>query len=198
MIAAIILAAGASRRMGCPKALLQIDGRTFVRRLVEVLQSAQLDTIVVVLGAHAQQVSDEIVGLNVLTVVNEEYEKGQLSSLLTGIDFVEPQCLDAVLVCPVDHPSVSREVVVSLVGAFKERSALIAVPTFKGRRGHPVLFSRTLFDELRGAPADVGARHVLRSHAADVVEVGVVDEGVLVNVDTWDDYRELQRRHRLL
>ena len=93
------------------------------------------------------------------------------------------------LLCLVDHPFLTTEIVNRLIGAFRDMRRPIVLPVFNGRRGHPALFARSLFDELAGAPADKGARHVVSSHEDEVLEVDVADRAVLMSIDTPQDYR---------
>ncbi len=193
MVAAIVLAAGESSRMGTPKALLRVGGKTFIRHIIDVLNSSEVEKIVVVLGANAEENRKELAGLDVTVANNPNYTAGQLSSVLKGIETVEPFSPDGILLQPVDNPMVNTEVINALVAKFSETSCPIALPTFKGKRGHPVLFSAKLFGELKNAPPDVGARSVVWSHAAEIVELETKDEGVICNIDTREDYENLQR-----
>lgn len=193
MVAAIVLAAGESGRIGTPKALLRFGRKTFIRHIIDVLNSSEVDKVVVVLGANAGEIKNELAGCSITVAINQDYRAGQLSSVLKGIESVEPFSPDGILLHPVDNPMVSTEVIESLVEKFSETSCLIALPTFKRKRGHPVLFSAKLFDELKKAPPDIGARSVVWSHAAELVEVETQDEGVICDIDTQEDYENLQR-----
>ncbi len=193
MVAAIVLAAGESGRMGTPKALLRIGGKTFIRHIVDVLNSSEVEKVVVVLGASAEEIKRELAGLDVTLAINQNHSAGQLSSVLKGIETVEPISPDGVLLHTVDNPMVDSDVINALVTKFSEASCLIALPTFMGKRGHPVLFSAKLFGELKKAPPDMGARSVVWSRAAEVVEVETKDEGIICDIDTREDYENLQR-----
>jgi molybdenum cofactor cytidylyltransferase len=193
MVAAIVLEAGESGRMGTPKALLRVGGKTFIRHIVDVLNSSEVDKVVIVLGANADEIERELAGLVVSVAINQNYSAGQLSSVLKGIETVERFSPDGILLHPVDNPMVGTEVINALVTKFSETSCLIALPTFKGKRGHPVLFSAKLLGELKKAPPDIGARSVVWSHAAEVVEVETKDEGIICDIDTREDYENLQR-----
>jgi molybdenum cofactor cytidylyltransferase len=193
MITAIILAAGASKRMGQPKALLRIGGQSFIRRIIGVLNHSAIEHIIAVLGADAALVQEDIEGLTVKSVVNEHYRHGQLSSLIMGINEAERFQPGGIIVHPVDHPLVTAETVDALVERFLLRSPGIVVPTFRGRRGHPVIFSSSLFRELKQAPVSIGARAVVWAHKDAVVEVPCADAGVVTNINTQDEYANLQR-----
>jgi len=188
MINAIVLAAGESRRMGKPKPLLRFRDRTFLEQIVTVLQSSRADRVTVVLGAQAEAIAGAVDLSDVDVVINRDYRKGQLSSLVAGLKHV-PQETEAILLCLVDHPFITAEIVDRGVDEFRRANAPIVVPTFNQRRGHPTLFSRSMFEELIGAPAEEGARHVVYSNEDKVLEVTVSDSTVLVGINTPDDYR---------
>jgi len=188
MIDAIVLAAGQSKRMGKPKPLLRFNDKTFLEQVISVLKLCDVDRITVVLGSEAQTIRKtvDLSGTNV--VINEEYEKGQLSSLIAAIEQT-PQTTEAILICLVDNPFITEEVVNKVVGKFKETNSPIVVPVFDGERGHPALFSRSLFAELSSAPEEQGARAVLYSNEEKVLEVETSEKGIRISIDTPDDYR---------
>ena len=188
MINAIVLAAGASKRMGKPKPLLRFRDSTFLEQIVTTLQSSQADGVTVVLGAQAEAIAKAVDLPDADVIINGDYRKGQLSSLVAGIKHV-PQQTEAILLCLVDHPFITAEIVDKIVGEFRRTDAPIVVPTFNGRRGHPTLFSHSMFAPLISAPAEKGARHVVYSNEDKVLEVTVSDSTVLVGINTPDDYR---------
>jgi molybdenum cofactor cytidylyltransferase len=204
MIACIILAAGESRRMGFPKALLPYprpDGTesTFLERLLEVLGRSRAEPIVVVLGHEAARIKSGIGGASIgkaRLVVNERYREGMLTSILAGIDAVEESSAEGALILPVDHPDVRPEIVDLLIDRFERSPHPVVLPVFQGRRGHPVLFSRQVFQEIRRAPESVGARQVVWDHQKDLLEVESRDPGIGLDVDTPGDYRSLRERFR--
>ncbi len=190
MINAIVLAAGESKRMGMPKPLLLFRGlpTTFVDQIVSVLRDTCVDRITVVLGAEARKVRESAVLSGVDIVINEDYARGQLSSLIAGLRSMPPET-EAIVLCLVDNPLITREMVNRVIEAFRETGQPIVVPVFQGQRGHPALFARSMFDELLNAPADEGARHVVQSNGDKVLEVDVPDPAVLTRIDTPEDYR---------
>lgn len=195
MIAGIILAAGFSSRMGQPKALLRLgeSGPTFVCRLVCSLRQARLDPVIVVAGVDAGLIRAALQDVEpaVTVAVNDDPARGQLSSLIVGLDACDRTEIDAALIVPVDQPLISPATVTSLVDQYRRTGAAIVRPVHGARHGHPVIFDRRLFKELRRANPAEGARSVVRIHAADVADVPIEDEGAFADIDTREDYERL-------
>ncbi len=184
MLAAIILSAGASSRMGRPKALLPYREGTFLEHLIQVTRHPRIGVTRIVLGAGADEIST-IAKLDPSQIVlNRNWEQGQLSSIWAGIRSLENVETDGIILCPVDHPLVSAALVSELVEQFYSNQKLIVLPTYNQRRGHPAIFSKELFSELLSAPADKGARTVVWAHAANVLEVPTEEEGVILNINS--------------
>lgn len=183
MLAAVILSAGASSRMGRPKALLPYRQGTFLEHLIEVTRHPRIGVTRVVLGAGAEVIRTIGKLDPSIVVLNPEWEQGQLSSICAGLRSLEGIDTDGIVLCPVDHPLVSARLVSELVERFYENKKAIVLPTHGGRRGHPVIFSSDLFGELLAAPADMGARSVVWAHASDVLEVPTDEEGVVLNLN---------------
>ncbi len=204
VIDGIVLAAGRSRRMGRPKALLPVDGETFVERAVRVLIEGGCRAVIVVAGAgdgareaagaHGAAASAEVVRraeqAGAKVVVNPERESQQSHSLRLGLRELEAEAAAAVLL-PVDHPLVHATTVERLLAAFRERGAPIVRPTYCGVPGHPGVFARRVFPELADPSLPEGAHSVVAAHADEVLDVAVRDAGVTADVDTPDDYRRL-------
>lgn len=189
-LAAVILSGGESRRMGAPKALIPYRGRTFVEHLIEVTCHARVGLTRVVVGAHADAIRARLGTHAAEIVVNAEWEKGQLSSIQAGVRTLPDGATDGMILCPVDHPIISAELVARLIGEFDASGKSIALPTYQGRRGHPLIFRANLYAELLAASAEVGARQVVWAHADDVCEVATEEEGVVLNIN---DPATLQR-----
>lgn len=174
--------------MGFPKALLAYRGTTFLEHLSMLLAAQRLAPLLVVLGHDADRIRSAVsLPAPVRVMINENYRAGQLSSLQAAIRVLADE--PGLLVAPVDHPCIGSEVVQSLLRVFCGEDPDVLVPTHGGRRGHPVIFSRRLFDELLNAPADVGARAVVRRHVVRELPVG--DNGVLADIDDPEIYRRL-------
>jgi molybdenum cofactor cytidylyltransferase len=192
MIAGIVLAGGKSSRMGRPKALLPIGnaGETFFARITATLIEGGVEEVVVVVGADAAPIraAVEPTRPNIRLVVNPDYERGQLTSLLAGLRVVERPGVTAILVTLIDAPLISAKSVRELIAAYRTRDALIVRPARNGKHGHPVIFDRRLFAELHHADISVGAKSVVHAHASDIVEVATDDEGAYVDIDTREDY----------
>lgn len=191
MIIAVVLSAGESSRMGRPKALLPIQGQKFIERIIRVIGQSRVGRTIVVLGHHADQLRGRIEHLPVEVVINPDYRSGQLSSLQVAIRHIrdDDRC-DGMLVHLVDHPFIDVALVDALIESFFETKKMIVVPSYKGKRGHPVIFSRELFGELLNAPLDQGAKAVVNAHRQETLEIEWHDEGITLDIDTPELYRQ--------
>jgi molybdenum cofactor cytidylyltransferase len=170
----------------------------FITRVLHSMRAAGVTDLVVVTGSlHARIVAavatDPPEGAVIHFARNPDPTRGQLSSLLTGLDMAARQSIDAVLMTLVDVPFVAPSTIRVVVDTFTRTRAPIVRPARGDRHGHPVLFARALFDELRRANPEQGAKAVVRAHGAEIVNVQVDDEGALVDVDTRDEYERLVR-----
>ncbi len=190
MLAAAILAAGESKRMGQPKALVPFQGSTFVEHLIAATRHARVGSTRVVLGAGAEEIRAQLKIDPAWVVVNADWPKGHLSSIHAAIRSLPAGVTEGILVCPVDHPLISAHLVAALIAAFDSSGKLIVLPKHGGRRGHPVIFRAGLYEELLAAPAEVGARQVVWNHAAEVMEVETEEEGVILNLNDPESLRK--------
>lgn len=194
MIAAIVLAAGESRRMGQPKLLMLIDGKPVLHHVINALAVAPIDEVVVVVGRYVEEVLAVVIDHPVGVVENRDYAQGMLSSVRAGLRALSSSP-EAVLVAPGDQPAIESMWVERLVASFRRVGGGIHVPSYRGRRGHPMLFDGTYIAEILTTYDDQGLRGLLRAHAGEVHEVAIADDGIFEDLDTPDDFaKALQRR----
>jgi molybdenum cofactor cytidylyltransferase len=198
MIPAVVLAAGTSSRMGRTKALLQLgsSGETFLGRVLRVLREGGAEAIVVVIGGDGAAVRASLPrdDAHISSVENPRYEDGQLSSLLVGLAAVEQRHdnVEAVMVTLVDLPLISAATVRAVRDAFVANpGAPLVRPRHGERHGHPVIFNRSIFGELRRSDPSKGAKPVVHAHAAEEMNVDVDDEGAFIDIDTPEDYQRI-------
>ncbi len=201
-IAAAILAAGTSSRLGTPKQLLELGGRPVLAHTLEAVQQTSLDPVLVVLG-HEQGLIQQRVDLSQTTVVeNPEYASGQSSSVRAVLRSL-PDNVDAVVFVLGDQPLVDPRVIGELAEARETDRALIAQPRYAEGRGNPVLIGRELFDELSQITGDTGARPLLEHHRDQITLIDVSDKNRPGDIDTLADFEaikqqfdELQKREK--
>lgn len=180
--------------MGYPKPLLKIGDETFVAHLAAAMLKV-VARLTIVVGAHADRVRPAIPANQRIKVVdNPDYLGGQLSSIKAGIRAL-PADASAALIHLADHPTVKAETFAAVVEAYRQSGKPIVIARYGGRRGHPVLFDRSLFGELLDAPEDQGARVVVNADASRVVYVDIDDPGILLDLDTPEDLARAGLEH---
>jgi molybdenum cofactor cytidylyltransferase len=188
LISAIVLAAGKSERMGSPKALLPISGRTFLENILDAISRTSIEETVVVVGHHKNEI-EAAVKLP-YTVFNADYEKGMITSFQAGIRALSRHSSGAFLFL-VDHPLVEPVTIETMIMNLAPNR--IVLPTFEGRRGHPVLFSSEVLEEILALPSSEGANIVVRKDPDRIAEVPVNTPGILVDVDTPEQFERLHK-----
>jgi molybdenum cofactor cytidylyltransferase len=186
-IAALVLAAGRSTRMGGPNKLLaEVGGRPLVRIAVEEALASRAKPVIVVTGHQRDKVEAALTGLNVTRVHNPNFADGLSTSVKTGLAAL-PEDIDGAIVCLGDMPQVTATLIDKLIAAFDpERGALVVVPVIDGKRGNPVVWARRFFPELMALDGDVGARQLIGRYPEAVAEMALTDTAALVDVDTPD------------
>ncbi len=191
-VAGVILAAGESRRMGFPKALLRYRDETFLDTLIRLF-AARCQPVIVVLGANAERIR-EGTRRPATFAINADYQRGQTSSMQCGLRAV-PDGAEGVLFTLVDHPAVAAATLDALVDGpgpeVRMQRPLVRVPRHAGRRGHPIWFGRELIAEFLELPENGAAREIVRSHAAQTEFLDVDDAGILADIDDAEAYGRL-------
>jgi len=192
-IAGIILAGGASRRMGTPKALLHYQGETFLDRLIRLF-SAVATPVIVVVGYHAEAIQSGIQrSSEAVFAVNPDPERGMLSSLQCGLEAVPNEAL-AVMFTPVDHPNLESSTLERLAADFLAKQAPVTVPTHGGKHGHPVCIARHVMTELLNLPPEAQASDVIHRYVGQTSYIEVPDYAILTDVDDQAAYADLISR----
>lgn len=191
--AAIVLAAGDSQRMGRPKLTLPYGDSNVLDTVIRTLQSCGIDGVTVVLGRDWEQVYDTIEDANVEVFVNPRPEGGMLSSAQWALAQLRND-VDAILFALGDQPEIAPETVKALIAKAERSGKGIFVPTYEGRRGHPVLFRERYKQEILSLPLTVGLNAIAHAHPEDVEEVPVHTPTVLLDIDTPEDYRRAMQR----
>ncbi len=190
-VSGIILAAGKSTRMGRIKALLPFRGKNILECIISHAQHSLLEQIIIVLGFGAEQIQKGAVLKPASIIINKDYEQGQSTSLKTGLSAVSEKT-DAVLFILGDQPLISSEVINSLIDGYQRTRAPFVIPVFEGKRGNPVLIDRTVFHRINSLSGDTGARRLFNEYADRIAEIDVKTNGILFDLDDWDDYQALK------
>jgi len=189
MIAAIVLAAGLSRRMGVPKMVLPWKNTTVIGQVVDVLARAGINEVVVVTGGAHEQVEAALKGLQVKLVFNPRYKEDEMAySLHAGMSALSDK-VEATLVALGDQPQIESTVVQAILAAYQQSKAALIVPSYKMRRGHPWLIVRSLWPEVQILPPGRTLRDVLNAQAEKINYLQVDSPSILQDLDTPEDYR---------
>lgn len=194
-VAAVLLAAGESRRMGARNKLaLEVEGEPLLRRSVQTLRASGVAELVVVLGHEADKARSLLTGLDVRTVVNERYAEGQMTSVHRGLEALSGPC-SGVMVCLSDQPLLTPGDIDFLVAAFSARPGVsILVPVHAGRRGNPILIAAAQRAAILAGGRNLGCKHLIERNPELVTTVEAPDDHCVFDLDTPADYRELLRR----
>jgi molybdenum cofactor cytidylyltransferase len=188
MLSAILLAAGESKRMGKPKQLMPLGKHTLLEQAIDNLLDSSVDETIVVVGHQAEEIAKAIAGRPVKIVINPDYRQGMSTSIIAGLILADPRS-QAVMLALGDQPLVASRTINQLIEAFNSHNKGIAVPTYQGRRGHPIIFGIRYKAELLKLKGDIGGREIIRDHPDDVLMVPVDSESVVSDIDTREDYQ---------
>ena len=186
-VSAILLGAGESKRMGLNKLTLPWGRRTVFEHCLNTLIRSDINEVVVVLGGKTADLRGSLERTGAKVVINPFYRKGMSTSIRRGVRGIDPAS-QGILIALGDQPFLKAATINALVRAFAMRDRAILVPTFQGKKGHPVIFHRKFEEELLKLEGDAGARSIIQRHPGDVMSVRVRSEGVLKDIDTRDDY----------
>jgi len=191
MFSLVILAAGKSERFGENKLLVNVLGEPLIRRVVKNALNSRVDEVIVVLGYMAEEIEKILRDLPCKTVLNENFEEGMSSSVKKGLSKVSKEA-EAVLILPGDYPLVTAEDINKVISKFKETRAEIVIASYKGKPGHPILFSRKLFDEIKEIrEEEQGLKAVVHKRRRKIILAETGSPGVLIDIDTKEDLAKL-------
>jgi molybdenum cofactor cytidylyltransferase len=190
-IGAVILAAGVSSRMGEPKQLLRLGGKALLEQVLDLARSAAVDEIVVVLGAAAENIRQQVDLSKIKVVINSSYQQGMGTSLAAGLAALDP-AINAALILLADQPFVRPATLDRICGEYRRSHAQIVIPLYNGFRGNPVLLDRSVFPEVMALSGDVGCRAIFGNHLEGIVKLPVDDVGILLDIDSQADFDKLQ------
>jgi molybdenum cofactor cytidylyltransferase len=186
-ISAILLGAGESKRMGIDKLSIPWGKKTVFEHSLDALLRSKVKEVIVVLSGWTKTKVDHIKDKKMRIVINPHYKKGMSTSIRKGIQAIDPGN-QGILIALGDQPLIKKRTVNALINAFEKRKRGIIIPSFKGVKGHPVIFHRKYKKELLQLKGDVGGKSIIERHPEDVGMVQVKSEGVVRDIDTWKDY----------
>jgi xanthine dehydrogenase accessory factor len=186
MLSAIVLAAGEAKRFGRCKQLIPLGGKTLLEHVLGNLRRSKIDDVVVVLGAYADEIREQVRFENERLVSNPDYAGGMSTSIQAGLRAL-PATADAAMIVLADQPFVTAATLDALAAEYERTRASVVLPTYNGFRGNPVIVDRALFAEMMNLRGDIGCRSVFGDHADSIVKVAVEDQGVVTDIDTQQD-----------
>ena len=187
MVSAILLAAGESKRMGKPKLLLPFGKGTILGQTIDNLLSSKVGEVIVVVGYKAQEMIKAIANRPVKVVMNPFYHQGMSTSIVTGLNLVDNKA-QKLMVALADQPLINNKVFNRLVEESLGADKGIIIPTYRGKRGNPIIFSTKYKEELLSLKGDVGGRQIIKQHPDDILEVAIDSESINIDIDTMGNY----------
>ncbi len=187
LIAAIILAAGESKRMGRLKQLMPFRGKTILEHSVDNILASKVSEVIVVLGHEAQMVMPKVANRPVRIAINSAYRDGMSTSIASGLSLVGDK-VEAVMLALADQPLIDSQIINRIVDEFDSHNHGIVIPVYQGRRGHPVIFDIKYRTELLQLTGDTGGRAIIDRHPEDVLEVDAGSENIYIDIDNLESY----------
>ena len=189
-ISALLLAAGESKRMGRQKLLLYFGASTIIEQAIDNLLNSKVDEVIVVVGYRADELVKRIASKPIKIAVNPQYHQGMSTSIIAGLNLIDKRA-NAVMIALADQPGINSKVIDKLIQEFRQHNKGIAIPAYRGNRGHPVIFSIKYKGAFLKLTGDVGGRGIIAKHWDDILEIPVDSKGINVDVDTLSDYEQL-------
>ena len=193
MISAILLGAGESRRMGRSKQLIPFGRSTVLEESINNLLDAKISEVILVLGFKAEEVMRKLAAKPAKVVVNYDYQRGMSTSMIAGLRAIDGRA-QAVMFAMGDQPLIDSQTIDRLIEEFYRHDKGIVIPTYQGRRGHPVIFALKFKGELLELKGDTGAKQIISNHPEDVLEVAVKCEGICMDIDTGEQLSLMRSR----
>ena len=191
-VPAIILAAGESKRMGQSKLLMPLGNKSIIEMTVDNYLTSDVIDVIIIVGNETDEIVSRIDSKGVKIRTNRDYYGGMGTSISAGMHSLDKD-YDGVMIALGDQPFVDHLTINLLVEAFSVCTEGVVVPLFRGRRGHPIVFSKKYEDDLKALKGDVGGRQILESYPEDILEVTVDCEGTVIDIDTLDGYQSAVR-----
>lgn len=186
-ISVIILAAGESKRMGKPKQLLPLGQSTILEQAIDNFLHSKVNEIIVVVGYKPRETIDLIANRPVKVALNPDYSQGMSSSIIAGLNIIDHKA-EGIMLALADQPFISSQTIDYLLETFTHHCKNIVIPSYKEKRGHPVIFPRKYKKVLASLRGDIGGREIIARHPEDIFEIAVDCDGVINDIDTMDKY----------
>jgi molybdenum cofactor cytidylyltransferase len=189
MVSAILLGAGESKRMGKNKLLLPWGKKTIFEHCLETLLRSEVKEVIVVINDRLKELIPPVHLQKIKVVINPHYKRGMSTSIRRGVQAIAPGS-EGILIALGDQPFIKTRTINAMIKAFSQRKEGILVPSFRGKRGHPVIFHRRFRRELLNLKGDAGGKSIVKRHPGEILDIPLKSEGVIKDIDLWEDYEE--------
>jgi len=189
MISAILLGAGESKRMGKNKLLLPWGKKTIFEHCLQTLLRSEVKEVIIVINDRLKEFIRPVHAQKIKVVINPHYQRGMSTSIRRGVQAIAPGS-EGVLIALGDQPFIKTRTINAMIKAFAQGRKGILIPSFRGKRGNPVIFHRRFRRELLELKGDVGGKSIIENHPGEILDIPLKSEGVVKDIDLWEDYRE--------